>query len=78
MIEAPILVSVPAKKDSSMMEPRFANVINYKYILECAYNCIDCALNPTNCTICNNNPAFSRINLIPSCVCQDGYYDDGI
>ena len=53
-----------------MMEPGFVNVIIYiTFKLECAYNCIDCDQNPNNCTVCNNNPAFSRINLTPSCVC---------
>ena len=51
------------------MKPKFVNVINYQYNIECAYNWIDCAKKPSNCTVCKYNPTFSKINLVLSCVC---------
>ena len=67
--EVLILVNVYAKDDSKMMKPKFVNVINYQYNIECAYNWIDCAKKPSNCTVCKYNPTFSKINLVLSCVC---------
>ena len=36
-------------------------------MLECSYKCLNCKISSDNCTACNINLGYFRVNLIPQC-----------
>ena len=69
--------------DFMMMELKFAKV---KIILifffffksESSYQCLNCEASKDNCNFYFKNPEYFRNNVLPTCNCLDGYYDDDI